>query len=30
MRVQYHEDDRGQRFLNVFPDIEGQIICDAC
>lgn len=25
MRVQYHEDDRGQRCLNVFPDIEGQI-----
>jgi len=24
-RVQFHEDDRGQRALNVFPDISGQI-----
>jgi hypothetical protein len=24
-RIQYHEDDRAQRLLNVFDDIEGQL-----
>ncbi len=23
--IQYHEDDRAQRYLNVFPHIEGQL-----
>ena len=25
MKVQYHEDDRGQRLLNIFPEVDGQI-----
>ena len=25
MSVQYHEDDRGQRLLNIFPKVNGQI-----
>lgn len=24
-KMQYHEDDRGQRLLNVFPKVDGQI-----
>jgi|TARA_R110000824_G_scaffold207562_2_gene393005 dTDP-4-dehydrorhamnose 3,5-epimerase-like enzyme len=23
--IQYHEDDRGQRLLNIFPEVNGQI-----
>ncbi len=25
MSVQYHEDDRGQRLLDIFPEVDGQI-----
>ena len=25
MSVQYHEDDRGQRLLNIFPELDGQV-----